>query len=303
MNAFTSPSDTTYPFATQNRVDFYNLMDVYMDATLFPLLQETDFKQEGWRVGPEDPKDKSSPLIFMGVVYNEMKGQMSDSSYLYCVKHNDYILPSLHYSAGDPAMIPDLTVERLREFHKQHYHPSNAKVFTYGDMPLEEHLTKLNEKLSLFDRIDVDCELRVPITIDKPIDIKVPGPVDPLIERSQQFKTSLSWIMHDTSDIIEHFGVYTLSSLLTSGYGSPMYQGLVETKLGSDYSPTTGIDGTTRRPIFSVGLTRVKEEDVPKVAETVKEILRKCHKNGFDKQKIDGLLHQAEIALKHVGYP
>ena len=57
-----------------------------MDATLKPLLKEADFKQEGWRVGPEDPADAKSPLLFKGVVYNEMKGQMSDTSYLFYIR-------------------------------------------------------------------------------------------------------------------------------------------------------------------------------------------------------------------------
>ncbi|KAF8455042.1 peptidase M16C associated-domain-containing protein [Kalaharituber pfeilii] len=299
MNAFTSADHTTYPFATTNPVDYYNLMDVYLDATLFPLLQESDFKQEGWRIGPENVKDKSSPLQFKGVVYNEMKGQMSDSSYLYYIRYQDHIFPSLHNSGGDPPKIPDLTLEQLREFHRQHYHPSNAKVFTYGNFCLHEHLKKVNEKLSLFDRIKIDRELKQPITIEGPMDVKVLGPVDPLMERTQQFKTSISWIMNDTSDVVETFGLRLLSSLLIDGYGSPMYQGLIESKLGSDFSPNTGYSASSKRAIFSLGLQRVKEEDLPKVSEKIKEILARCHKKGFEQRKIDGILHQLELSLKH----
>ena len=303
MNAFTSADHTTYPFATTNPVDYYNLMDVYLDATLFPLLQETDFKQEGWRIGPEDVNDKSSPLLFKGVVYNEMKGQLSDSSYLYYIRFKNHIFPTLHDSGGDPAKIPDLTLARLREFHKQHYHPSNAKVFTYGNLPLEEHLKMVDGKLSLFERIKIDAELKEPIKLDGPMEVRVLGPVDPLMERTQQFKTSLSWIMNDTSDVVETFGLRLLSSLLMDGYGSPMYQGLIESKLGSDFSPNTGYSTSSKKAVFSLGLQRVKEADLPKVSEAIKEILAQCHKNGFEQKKIDGILHQLELALKHVSSP
>lgn len=51
MNAFTSADYTMYPFATTNAQDFKNLMGVYLDATLHPLLKQADFVQEGWRVG------------------------------------------------------------------------------------------------------------------------------------------------------------------------------------------------------------------------------------------------------------
>ena len=84
MNAFTSADYTMYPFATTNAQDFKNLMSVYLDATLHPLLKHSDFVQEGWRIGPENPQaapseQEAKDLIFKGVVYNEMKGQMSDA--------------------------------------------------------------------------------------------------------------------------------------------------------------------------------------------------------------------------------
>lgn len=87
MNAFTASDHTFYPFATTNQQDFKNLMSVYLDATLHPLLKQSDFTQEGWRIGPENPrtaeagdaaKPEDSRLVFKGVVYNEMKGQMSE---------------------------------------------------------------------------------------------------------------------------------------------------------------------------------------------------------------------------------
>lgn len=299
MNAFTSADHTTYPFATTNPVDYYNLMDVYLDATLFPLLNEADFRQEGWRIGPENISDKLSPLLFKGVVYNEMKGQMSDSSYLYYIRFKDHMFPSLHDSGGDPAKIPELNWARLKEFHQQHYHPSNAKVFSYGNLPVEEHLKKVDEKLSLFERIKIDTELKEPITLTGPMDVKVLGPVDPLMERKQQFKTSLSWVMNDTSDVVETFGLRLLNALLMDGYGSPMYEGLIESKLGSDFSSNTGYHTSCKRAVFSMGLQRVKEEDVPRVHQTIKDILTQCHKDGFDQRKIDGILHQLELGLKH----
>ena len=50
MNAFTSSDWTAYPFASQNRKDFFNLLDVYLDAVFFSNLNELDFSQEGHRV-------------------------------------------------------------------------------------------------------------------------------------------------------------------------------------------------------------------------------------------------------------
>lgn len=33
-----------------------------------------DCRQEGWRLENENPEDPNTPLVFKGVVFNEMKG-------------------------------------------------------------------------------------------------------------------------------------------------------------------------------------------------------------------------------------
>lgn len=309
MNAFTSSDHTSYPFATTNRQDFKNLLSVYLDATLNPLLNEKDFTQEGWRIGPENPlaitegQDDGGAdgrLVFKGVVYNEMKGQMSDASYLYYIKFQDHIFPEIHNSGGDPQKMTDLTYRGLKDFHSRNYHPSNAKLFTYGDIPLTDHLKEIHQQLRGFKKIQADSSIKLPIDLKgAPLYYAVKGPLDPLVDRDMQYKTSTSWLMGDTSDIVEMFSLQIMTSLLTDGYGSPLYQALIEAGLGPDWSPNTGFDSAGKVGIFSVGLSAVKETDVPKVKDAIQSKLREVHQNGFDKGKVDGVLHQLELALKH----
>ncbi|CAK7202369.1 Mitochondrial presequence protease [Sporothrix eucalyptigena] len=309
MNAFTASDHTFYPFATTNAQDFKNLMSVYMDATLHPLLKETDFTQEGWRVGPENPKAAAesidaakddSKLVFKGVVYNEMKGQMSDAGYLYYIRFQDHIFPAINNSGGDPQKITDLTYDQLRRFHAEHYHPSNAKVFTYGDMPLADHLREIDARLSAFEKSSRDAEIRLPIDLSGGSQsVTLKGPTDPLVDPSRQFKTSVSWLLGDTSNVVESFGLALVSALLMDGYGSPLYKGLIETGLGIDWSPNTGYDSSGRVGILSVGLTGVQETDVDRVKDEVDAILRSVRDKGFERAKIDGYLHQLELGLKH----
>ncbi|CAH0040643.1 unnamed protein product [Clonostachys solani] len=302
MNAFTASDHTFYPFATTNAQDFKNLMSVYLDSTLHPLLKKSDFTQEGWRIGPENPlaEDKESKkLVFKGVVYNEMKGQMSDAGYLYYIRFQDYIFPDINNSGGDPQKITDLTYEQLKNFHAKHYHPSNAKIFSYGDMPFADHLKEVDTRLQAFDKIHVDGEIHEPVELKGPSDVTLNGPLDPLVDADRQFKTSVSWITGDTTDVVESFSVALLSTLLMDGYGSPLYRGLIEAGMGADWSPNAGYDSSAKRGIFSIGLTGVQEADVPKLKGKVQEILREVRDNGFDQTKIDGSLHQLELSLKH----
>ena len=309
MNAFTASDHTFYPFATTNKQDFKNLMSVYLDATLHPLLKRSDFSQEGWRIGPENPraaqtcdaKVEDSKLVFKGVVYNEMKGQMSDAGYLYYIKFQEEIFPAIKNSGGDPEKMTDLTYEQLKKFHADHYHPSNAKLFTYGDMPLSDHLQEVDAQLSAFGRIQGDLEIRRPIDMNKdgPQSVWVQGPIDPLVDKDMQWKTSTTWLMGDTTNILETFSLGIISALLMDGYGSPLYRNLIEAGLGTDWSPNTGFDNSGRVGIFSVGLTGVKEADLSKVKLAIHRTFEEVRRTGFDKSKVDGYLHQLEIALKH----
>ncbi|KAL8970400.1 MAG: hypothetical protein Q9183_001541 [Haloplaca sp. 2 TL-2023] len=306
MNAFTSSDYTSYPFATTNWKDFNNLLSVYLDATLNPLLNENDFKQEGWRIGPANPeqqheiKQSDEKLVFKGVVYNEMKGQMSDASYLYYIKFQDHIFPAIKNSGGDPQKMTDLTYDGLKNFHAKNYHPSNAKLFTYGNMPLADHITEISQRLERFGKFQADRDIKTPVDMsNRAQEFKVKGPIDPLVDKKMQYKTSVSWLMGDTSDMVESFALRIMSSLLLDGYGSPLYRNLIESGLGPDWSPNTGYDTGGKVGIFSVGLNGVKKEDVSKVRDAVNNTLKEVHKQGFEQSKIDGLLHQAELGLKH----
>lgn len=302
MNAFTSSDYTMYPFATTNAQDFKNLMGVYLDATLHPLLKRADFVQEGWRVGPANPLEAqdAKDLVFKGVVYNEMKGQMSDATYLFYIRFMEHIFPSLNNSGGDPAKMTELTYEQLRDFHRGHYHPSNSKIITYGDQSVEDHLLLLGETLDNFSETNSDGSVKLPLDLsDGARHVTLPGPIDPLTSPNAQFKTSRTWLMGDTTNIAESFALQIATSLLMDGYGSPLYRALIESGLGTDFTPNTGYDSSARVGIFSVGLNGVVEENVPKVHEAITTALNEVITNGFEKQKVDGLLHQLELGLKH----
>ena len=305
MNAFTSSDYTMYPFATTNAQDFKNLMDVYLDATLHPLLKRSDFVQEGWRIGPENPlapsnEQATNDLIFKGVVYNEMKGQMSDAQYLFYIRFMEHIFPSLNNSGGDPQRITDLTHDQLTSFHEAHYNPSNSKILTYGDQPVGGHLEMLGQHLNRFSPSVVDSDIKLPIDLEAGSkQIGVLGPVDPLTPPDAQYKTSTSWLMGDTTNIAESFALQIATSVLLDGYGSPLYRALIESGLGTDFTPNTGYDTSGRKGIFSIGVNGVTEENVAKVHEIVSATLQDTLSKGFDNHKVDGLLHQLELGLKH----
>ncbi|KAG0714508.1 Presequence protease, mitochondrial [Chionoecetes opilio] len=303
MNAMTGCDYTIYPFSTQHPVDFRNLMSVYMDAVFKPNLSELDFLQEGWRLEHQDIKDQSSPIVFKGVVFNEMKGVFADSQRLFMQKLLNGILPSHTYgvvSGGDPLVIPQLTWEQLKQFHAYHYHPSNARFFTYGDQPLANHLEFIQDNyLSHYNKIDPNTEVPEEPSWKEPRSAHVACGIDPMANAEVQSSIVVSYKLVDITDTFETFVLAILGELLTSGPNAPFYKALLEPGLGSSFSPSSGYDGHTRSSTFTVGLQGVKDQDIEKIKAVIEETFDGIIEEGFPSDRVESVLHNIELSLKH----
>ncbi|KAJ8396104.1 hypothetical protein AAFF_G00021770 [Aldrovandia affinis] len=288
MNAFTASDYTMYPFSTQNSKDFQNLLSVYLDAVFFPCLRELDFWQEGWRLENENPTDPNTPLVFKGVVFNEMKGAFSDNERVYAQHLQNKLYPDHTYSVvsgGEPLAIPDLSWEQLKQFHATHYHPSNARFFTYGDLPLEQHLQQIQEEaLSRFERTEADTSVPSQKHWDKPREDHVTcGPDAMAPDPAKQNTLCMSYLLGDITDTFEAFTLSLLSTLMISGPNSPFYKALIEPKIGTDFS------SAFIRDLHTVN------KNIKIISQTIDEIIV----NGFEEERIEALLHKLEIQMKH----
>nr|KAF6501925.1 pitrilysin metallopeptidase 1 [Molossus molossus] len=284
--------------------DFQNLLSVYLDAAFFPCLRELDFWQEGWRLEHENPSDPQTALVFKGVVFNEMKGAFTDNERIFSQHLQNRLLPDHTYaviSGGDPLCIPDLTWEQLKHFHATHYHPSNARFFTYGNFPLEQHLKQIHEEaLSKFQKIEPSTAVPAQKPWDKPREFQITCAPDSLASSSsKQTTVSVSFLLPDITDTFEAFTLNLLSSLLVGGPNSPFYKALIESGLGTDFSPDVGYNGYTREAFFSVGLQGIAEKDIQTVRDIIDRTIDDVIEKGFEDDRIEALLHKIEIQMKH----
>jgi hypothetical protein len=84
-----------------------------------------------------------------GVVFNEMKGVYSQPDSMLARYTQQALFPDNTYgvdSGGDPSVIPDLTFAEFQDFHRKFYHPSNARIWFYGDDPLDKRLEILDSE-------------------------------------------------------------------------------------------------------------------------------------------------------------
>ena len=304
MNAMTASDWTLYPFSSQNRKDFYNLMDIYLDAAFFPLLRERDFSQEGHRLEFAEPDNPDSPLLFKGVVYNEMKGAMASPPSLLARRLSRALYPSTtygHNSGGEPTAIPDLTWQDLRDFHARHYHPSNAWFFTCGNLPLEDHLELIERQaLRHFTALDVDSSVPAETRLGKPRKISETYPVDrgePLEGRTM---VQLGWLTSDIGDSFERLALTVLSSLLIGNPAAPLYKALLDSKLGSNLAPGTGYHDENRTTAFAAGLQGTDPEKAEAIEKLILDTLEKVASEGFSKTRIEGTIHRIEFGNREV---
>ena len=307
MNAFTSSDWTAYPFSSQNRKDFNNLLDVYLDAAFFSRLDELDFLQEGHRVEFKQPDNPQSDLEFKGVVFNEMKGAMSSPVSVLWQTVSEHLYPTTTYhynSGGEPANIPDLTYQQLKDFYKTHYHPSNAVFMTFGDIPAYEQQKQFEEKaLCHFDRLDVNIHVDDEKRLDKPVVVEDAYAFDVVEGESQDHKTHhvLAWLLGASTSLDEVMKSNLLSHVLLENSSSPLRKALETTSLGTAPSPLCGLEDSNHEMCFMCGIEGSEPEDAQAFEKLVIDVLQDVAENGVPQEHLEAVLHQLELSQREIG--
>ncbi len=310
MNAFTSSDWTAYPFASQNRKDFNNLLDVYLDAVFFARLHELDFAQEGHRVEFAELDNPESPLVFKGVVFNEMKGAMSSASSTLWQTLTKYLFPSTTYhynSGGEPEHIPDLTYRELKGFYQTHYHPSNAVFMTYGNVSAAEHQQRMHDRaLSRFERLDLHVSVGDEKRYYAPIRVQESYALDEPGDLSDKTHIVIGWLLGRSTNLKEQLEAHLLDGVLLDDGASPLRRALETTKLGSAPSPLCGLEASNREMSFVCGLEGSRVENADALESLVLNVLQEVVEEGIPAERVEAVLHQLELSQREIsgdGYP
>lgn len=307
MNAFTSSDWTAYPFASKNRKDFDNLLNVYLDAVFFSRLDPLDFAQEGHRLEFETTDDSSSPLVYKGVVYNEMKGAMSSPVSVLYQSVGEHLFPTStyhHNSGGEPEDIPDLTYDQLKQFYETHYHPSNAVFITYGDISAAEHQQAFEERaLERFDRLDRTIAVAPEQRFSEPRQIT---------ERyAHQFQEGesvdnrthivLAWLLGTSTDLESQLRAHLLADVLLDNSAAPLRKLLETCGLGTAPSPLCGLEDSNLEMAFMCGLEGSSPDHAQALEEKMFALFEELAEKGVPREQLEAVLHQLELHQREVG--
>jgi len=303
INAFTYPDKTVYPVASQIRDDFFNLARVYTDLVLNPRLLKETFLQEGHHLEFSVPDDLTSDLTISGIVYNEMKGAYSSPDSLMYKAIQENLYPGSVYAfdaGGDPEIIPTLTYEQFRRFHQTYYSPSNARFFIYGDIPTAEQLAFLAGMLAGFERVKVNSAIKSRKRLTRPRIIRSTYPVDRNESLDRKTSVNLAWMLSENTDYENSLILEIISGLLVGSSASPLRKALIDSGLGEDLTPVSGIESDLKQLLFAVGLRNADAADAPKIEKLILATLQDVVANGYDTDLIEGILHQIEFHGKEI---
>ena len=297
MNAFTAADWTAYPFATQNKKDFQNLLEVYMDAAFAANLNPLDFAQEGIRIELENGEP-----VYKGVVFNEMKGAMSSpSDQLYHqLAHHLFPETTYHYnSGGDPKDIPDLSYEELVSFYKSHYHPSNAVFMTFGNEPaynLQEQfqtlaLFKFEQGQTLHSK--PERRLAAPVTVTETYAVDA----EDLKDKTYHV---LSWLLPKASNIKLRLGMRLVEGVLLEDSASPLRHYLETCGYAQSTGPFMGVDDSNFEMTFFCAVQGSNPEHAEEFKNGVFKVLEDVASKPVDAALVEAILHQIELHQREI---
>ena len=234
LNAATYDDKTIYPFSTILESEFFKVMDIYTDAVLNPLCvkNENYFRQEGHRV----EKDQNKNFFINGVVFNEMKGRLSDRDCFLHEKKSENLFKDTEYkfnAGGNPNEIIDLKFSEFVKYHKDFYHPTNATFLVYGDVDIE----KFSQKLEADFLVNFKKGKKAPKTkVQKKFrKIKHEQYFFPSSAEDEKGQMSISFVANKNSDIEQSFINTFIIEILTD-QKSFLYKKIMDSGLAQNFT-------------------------------------------------------------------
>lgn len=297
MNALTGSDFTCYPASSQVPKDFYNLLEVYLDAVFHPNLNELSFLQEGHRLEFTIPDDPTSPLEYKGIVFNEMKGALASSSSRLSEVLNSALFPDITYginSGGDPKNIPDLTHQELKDFHKKFYHPSRCLFFFYGNIPLEKHLDFIVKNvLEGVEKVDPLPPIPLQKRFTEPKRITQSYPIAE--DETLQDKTLIAfgWLTCHILDQEELLALSIAEIVLMDTDASPLKMALLKSGLCKQVG--CYMDCEISEVPVTITLKGCNPDSADELEKLIRKTLEKVVLNGIPLNQIENAIHQLEF--------
>ena len=300
LNALTFQDMTMYPVASRNPRDLMNLAGVYLDAVFAPLViqDRKRFCQEGWYIG----RNEGGEPVYKGVVFNEMKGAMSDTDTLIDRQTMRQLFPETCYgfnSGGDPEKITDLTYESFCEQYQRYYHPSNALIYLDGDVPITEILSLAASYMDRYERNGNLPEYRfqTPAGSEQTIRYELGE------EETEENHSHLTFarITGTWRDRTDNMARSIICDVLTGSNEAPLKRTALERGLAQDL--TISVDDTVLQSWITIHAENITDGCETELLELLQETGETVRREGLDRKAVEASLNRAVYALREEEEP
>ena len=300
LNAMTFQDKTIYPVSSRNDKDFLNLTAVYLDAVFAPrsVKDPNAFRQEGWHL---EIGEDGKPFI-NGVVYNEMKGATSGLDDIIYDGMNSLIFPDNCYgwnSGGDPEFIPDLTYEQYCAMYRKYYHPSNARIFLDGNVPLEKTLEMIDAYIGGAEK--QPAEHVIPMQSIKPEKKTLYYEIGAEDEEEGKAIIGFGKIFANYADKKRIMMAGILCNYLAENNNSPLVRAILDAGLCEDVELYTGDD--IEQATIRLVIRNTKADNESAIRAKTEEVVKALVENGLDKELLTGYLNQSAFRVKDMREP
>lgn len=298
LNAITFPDKTMYPVGSRNEQDFLNLTQVYLDAAFAPRAVEDPriFRQEGWHYELEE-----DTLSYNGVVFNEMKGAMSSMDEVIYEGLQEMMFPDTSYgfnSGGDPRVIPSLTFEQFCESYREHYHPSNARIYLDGSIPLERTLALIDGYLSKFTLSTRRREqYQKPRSAERTVLYEIGAEDDP----EEKHQLVLGKILGTWEHKDRILAVKALCQVLCGSNSAPLKRAVLDAGLAQDVTMQV-LDGIAQ-PLFYLQVHNMRRENGEKVRDLIRAAAENLAQTGLDRKKLAAAINRLAFECRDTSDP
>lgn len=298
INAFTGDDLTSYPIASRNDKDYFNLMNVYLDAVFQPMLLQDDriLKQEGWHYELDKPDGET---IYKGVVYNEMKGAFSSATRELDFQAAKQLFPDNGYqftAGGYPTAIPKLTNEAFMNYHKKYYHPVNSHIVLYGNGNTEKELQFLDkEYLSKYNLAERPKSFQIQRPFNQMKTVHKYYSVNSDSKTKDQTYLGLYFVVGLNTDRALVMGLNALCDVLVNQEAAPIRIALQEAGIGQDISAS--VDEKMQN-VLQIVVQNANPEDKDRFKEIVLTKFKEAIEKGVDKKALEGSLNREEFNLR-----
>lgn len=295
LNAMTFPDKTMYPVASTNNKDLLNLASVYMDAVFHPNIYSNKriFEQEGWHF--EFDVEDGGNLEYNGVVFNEMKGALSDSESMLFDTLSAALFPDTTYrfeSGGTPEAIPTLEYESFLDAHTRHYRPSNSYIVLYGNLDLPTFLKFLDENLNAANNEPHSIN---PLDLQKPV--RTMGVKKEMVTSPDSSCAALGFVVADSSERERMAAIHILMDAIMGSNEAPMKKALLDADIADELegAPVSSL----AQPFVIVSARGLHGEDAAaRLGDEISKSAKALSEGELDEGIVEAALNHAEFGMR-----